>query len=94
MSQHPAISYTINRLLLFAASMGVLYLLGARDLLLVVLAIVISGLLSYVVLVRQRDAMSAAVAARVERTKDRLDRLAAAEDDEPTPDAPDGLKAP
>lgn len=82
MSRHPTLVYTTYRILLFAAALGVLYLLGARDLLLVVLAVLVSGLISFVVLAKQRDAMSAIVAARVQKVKNRIDASAAAEDDD------------
>jgi Protein of unknown function (DUF4229) len=77
---HPAVAYTVSRLLLFGAAMAVLYLIGARGLLLVALAALASGLVSFVLLSRQRDAMSAAVADRIRRTRERMDALAAAED--------------
>jgi hypothetical protein len=49
--------YTALRLLLFAACLGVLYLLGLSGLLLFVVALLISGLLTYPLARRQRDAM-------------------------------------
>ncbi|WP_283139170.1 DUF4229 domain-containing protein [Rhizohabitans arisaemae] len=52
---HPIVVYSLSRLALFAVSLGVLYLIGARDLLLLVLAIFVSGLASYVLLSGQRD---------------------------------------
>jgi hypothetical protein len=88
MRVHPAIAYTVSRLLLFGATLGVLYLIGARGLLLIALAALASGLVSFVLLSRQRDAMSAVVAERIRRTKERMDALAASEDvdDESPPD--------
>ncbi|HTU75255.1 MAG TPA: DUF4229 domain-containing protein [Trebonia sp.] len=80
-------AYTSARILLFVAAMGLLYLAGARGLLLVALALVVSALASYVLLSRQRDAMSAALSGRLVKTrrkaaelKARLDEGAAAED--------------
>ncbi|HUN35767.1 MAG TPA: DUF4229 domain-containing protein [Trebonia sp.] len=80
-------AYTSARILLFVAAMGLLYLAGARGLLLVALALVISALASYVLLSRQRDAMSAALSGRLTKTqrkaaefKARLEEGAAAED--------------
>ncbi|GAB3443622.1 hypothetical protein GCM10027570_11810 [Streptomonospora sediminis] len=56
------LAYTAARLLLFAVAFGVLYLLGARGLLAAALAVLISGMVSYVLLSRQRDAMSGVIA--------------------------------
>ena len=77
--------YTLSRLLLFAATFGVLYLLGARGFLAIALAVLISGLIAFVLLSRQRDALSGAVTGMVRHTRDfgkRLDDGAAAEDDD------------
>jgi hypothetical protein len=74
-------SYTLMRLLLFFASLILVYFAGARGLLLVGLALVISGIASFVLLSRQRDAMSGALAARVRNFRERIDEGASAEDD-------------
>src|SRR5260370_10589534 len=58
------LSYTSARILLLVAAMGLLYLAGARGILLVALAFAVSALASYVLLSRQRDAMSGAIARR------------------------------
>ncbi|MEU8340373.1 DUF4229 domain-containing protein [Spirillospora sp. NPDC048832] len=55
------ILYTVARLAIFAATAGVLALFGARGYLLLLLALLISGIVSYVLLSAQRDRMSAAV---------------------------------
>ena len=57
--------YSVLRLALFAAVLGVLALAGARGILLVALTVVVSLALSYLLLRRQRDAVAAAIAARV-----------------------------
>lgn len=80
MRWHPAIAYSVSRILLFVAALWLLYLFGARGLLLIALAALASGLISYVLLSRQRDAMSAVVSDRLRRTKERIDASAAAED--------------
>lgn len=72
--------YTAARAALFAAAFGVLYLLGARSLLLVGLALLISGLASYVLLSGQRDAVSAVIDGKVRDLRGRVDAGAAAED--------------
>jgi Mn2+/Fe2+ NRAMP family transporter len=84
-----AVAYTSARILLFAAALAVLYLIGARGLILVALALLISGLASYVVLSRARDRMSASLSGRFgglrSRMKEfgqRLDDGAQAEDED------------
>ena len=75
-------AYTLARILLFAVTLGLLYLVGARGLLLVALALVISGIISFVVLSRQRDAMSGAIASRIGGFRERLDQGTRVEDDD------------
>jgi cell division protein FtsW (lipid II flippase) len=67
-------SYSFARILLFVVALGLLYWAGARGLLLVGLALVISGIVSFVVLSRLRDSMSGAITSRVSRFRDRLDQ--------------------
>jgi hypothetical protein len=76
------LSYTLGRLLLFAAALGVMYLAGARGLLLVGLALLISGILSFVVLSRLRDTMSGAITSRIRSFREGLDEGTRAEDDD------------
>ena len=76
------IAYTCARILLFVAATGLLYLAGGRGLLLLGLALVISGIISYVVLSRQRDAMSSAITSRIQGFRGRLDAGTRAEDEE------------
>ncbi|MGP3962956.1 DUF4229 domain-containing protein [Nonomuraea sp. 3N208] len=65
---HPVLVYTLSRIGLFVVTLGVLYLLGLTNPLILMLgAFLISGLASYVLLSKQRDAMS-------ERISDKLDR--------------------
>jgi TctA family transporter len=65
------LAYTSARILLLVASMILLYLAGARGLLLLALAFVISGILSFVLLSRQRDVMSGALLARLRTRRPR-----------------------
>ncbi len=76
------LAYTAMRLLLFVGALGMLYLVGARGLLLFALAVLVSGLLSFWLLTGQRDAMSAALVARTSRLRSRLDAGARSEDDD------------
>ncbi|MBV9381835.1 MAG: DUF4229 domain-containing protein [Streptosporangiaceae bacterium] len=84
-----AIAYTSARILLLVAAAILLYLAGARGLLLLALAFVISGIASFVLLSRQRDAMSGALSSRLRRAGERaagfrarLEEGARAEDDD------------
>lgn len=74
------LAYTAARLALFLATAGVLFLFGARGMLLLGLAILISGLVSFVLLSRQRDAMSSAVASGVRTRRRKLDEARTKED--------------
>jgi len=75
--------YTGLRLLLLLAVGGLLYLTGARGLLLLVLAFLVSGALSLVWLDRPRASMSQGFGRAVGKVNDRIDAAAAAEDDLP-----------
>jgi len=75
-------AYTSARILIFVLSLILLYLAGARGLLLIGLALVISGIVSFVLLSRQRDAMSSALATRIGSFRSRLHEGAKAEDDD------------
>jgi len=84
-----AFAYTTARILLFVAALGLLYLMGARQLLLLALALVVSGIASYVLLSKQRDRMSGALtnrlgngSRRARGFKARLDEGARMEDDD------------
>ena len=73
-------AYTTARILLFVAATGLCYLAGARGLLLLGLALLVSGAASYVILSRQRDAMSGALISRLRTLRTRIDAGAKAED--------------
>jgi hypothetical protein len=72
--------YTLLRLGIFAVALGVLYLVGARGFVLLVVAAVISAAFSYVTLSRQREAMAGSISGRMTRARERLDEGARAED--------------
>lgn len=78
---HPVVLYTLARVALLLVTAGLLYLLGARSWFLVVLALVISGLVSYLVLGSLRDAMSARLDRRIGAARARREAAARAEDD-------------
>ena len=81
------LAYTSARIVLLVVSAVLLYLAGARGLLLLALAFAVSGIVSFVLLSRQRDAMSGALMARLKNRRHRgpgfrarLDEGARAED--------------
>ena len=90
------LAYTAARLVLFLVALLLLDLAGARGLLLIALALLISAILSYVLLSRQRDAMAGTLSHRLRgvrgRASDfraRLDEGTRAEDtDDEAPQAP------
>ncbi|MCP3015729.1 DUF4229 domain-containing protein [Nocardiopsis dassonvillei] len=80
------LTYTAARLGLFAAAFGVVYLFGAREWIALILAWLVSGLASYVLLSGMRDKVSASAVERMERRKAnslsaRLSDASAREDD-------------
>ncbi|TDC66207.1 DUF4229 domain-containing protein [Actinomadura sp. GC306] len=72
--------YTLARFAVFGATAGVLALLGARGFLLLMLALLISGVVSYVLLSEQRDRMSSAVVSGVRTQRQRFHRSVTKED--------------
>jgi len=65
------LAYTSARILLLVVAVILLYLAGARGLLLLALAFVVSGITSFVLLSRQRDMMSSALMARIRNGRQR-----------------------
>jgi Mn2+/Fe2+ NRAMP family transporter len=83
------LAYTSARILMLVVSVILLYLIGARGLLLLALACLVSGIASFVVLSRQRDRMSGALLTRLRNGprrvtgfRARLEEGARAEDDD------------
>jgi hypothetical protein len=66
-----ALAYTSARFVLFLIALVVLYFAGARGLLLAGLALVVSGIASFVLLSRQRDVMAGALAGRLRGVRNR-----------------------
>jgi len=73
--------YTLARIGLFLAAAAVLYLVGVRSWILIVLAFLISGALSLFVLGGLRDAVSVRMSERVEQRRAKRAEAQAAEDD-------------
>jgi uncharacterized protein (DUF58 family) len=65
------LAYTSARIVLLVVSVVLLYLVGARGLLLLALAFVVSGVASFVLLSRQRDVMSGALLSRLKNGRSR-----------------------
>jgi Protein of unknown function (DUF4229) len=85
------LAYTSARILMLVVSGIVLYLCGARGLLLLVLAFLVSAIASYILLSKQRERMAGALNRRLSKAtgavtgkaaefKERLEDGAAAED--------------
>lgn len=66
----PVLVYTASRIGLFAVALLVLWLLGlSHPLWLIVSAFLVSGIASYILLSKQRDAMSARISDKLDRPK-------------------------
>jgi hypothetical protein len=76
------VAYTSARVLLFVVLLGLLYLVGLRGLLLIPIALLVSGVVSLLLLSRQRDAMSGAITSRLSNFRQRLDEGTRREDDD------------
>ncbi|MFZ1671256.1 MAG: DUF4229 domain-containing protein [Candidatus Nanopelagicales bacterium] len=77
---HPILVYTLARFGLLIIAGAVCYLAGARGILLIVLAFLISGLLSYVVLYRQRDNAGARMGGYFSRMNQKIEDSKSSED--------------
>jgi len=75
------LAYTAVRFVLFAVAVGLIYLAGARGLLLIALAVLVSGAASYVLLSRMRDSMASSISRRIESVRSRIDEGSRVEDD-------------
>lgn len=83
------VQYTAARVGLFLACWGVLWLVGAKGVLGVLLALVVSGLISYVVLDKVRSRFASATADGVRNSlRDFRARFAAGKAAEDEPDEP------
>jgi Protein of unknown function (DUF4229) len=73
-------SYTVLRLAVFAAALGLLYVAGARGILLLGVAALASAAVSFFALARQREAMAGSISRRITNARERLDEGARSED--------------
>lgn len=78
----PFVQYTAARLALFLVCWGLLWLVGAKGILGVLIAIIVSGLLSYVVLDRMRDRFAQALTGGFRDLRARFTAGRAGEDDD------------
>jgi hypothetical protein len=76
------LSYTLLRLLTFFAAALVLALVGLHGLTLIVIALLISALVSLPLLSRYRDAMSRSLSGRMDVFRTKLDQGTKAEDND------------
>jgi hypothetical protein len=74
--------YTLLRLLIFFAAALVLALFGLHGLTLIVIALLISAVVSLPLLSRYRDAMSRSLSSRMDIFKTKLDQGTRAEDND------------
>ncbi|MET7461955.1 DUF4229 domain-containing protein [Nonomuraea sp. NPDC005501] len=66
----PVLVYTLLRIVLFLVTAGLLFLLGLQNLFwLIVVSFLVSGVVSYVVLSKQRDSMSTRLTNKINRPK-------------------------
>jgi hypothetical protein len=81
--QHPVLvtlRYTVFRAMLLMASGGVFYLIGLRDLVLLMAAFITSGAVSLFLLNRQRSVMSVGVSSVFSRINKKIETSKSAED--------------
>lgn len=78
---HPFLVYTSSRIVLLLVVGGVFYLVGFRELLLIVLAFIVSGMISFFLLDRQRDVLGKGMGAYFSRMNQKIDAGAKSEDE-------------
>jgi Protein of unknown function (DUF4229) len=79
-ARRAVLTYNLLRLVLFGVCVGLGWLAGLRSVLLIVAALLVSGVLSWFWLRPQREAMGRAVEQSVERSRVKLAASTAAED--------------
>ncbi len=80
--QHPVVMYTLLRLAILLAVGAVLYLLGLRELWLILLSFLVSGAISAFVLSRRREGAAFGITAAFRSVNARIDASARAEDED------------
>ena len=77
-----ALTYTLARISLLAGMYAIGYVLGLRDLTLLIVAFLTSGLLSFLLLNKQRNAMGLGVANFFSRINQKIDENTRKEDND------------
>jgi hypothetical protein len=77
---HPVLVYTLKRFALLVAVGAILYLVGLRQVWLILFAFLISGVIAAVVLNRSREGASYGITSAISRVNARIDASARAED--------------
>lgn len=75
------LKYTLLRLALLGVTAGVLYVVGLRDWLLLLVALLLSGIISIFALNRARDEVSTSLTTRRTTIERRLDEAGSAQDE-------------
>jgi len=71
------LTYTSARILMFGVAVIVLYMAGARGILLLLIALFVSAIASYILLSTQREKMASALNNRISKTTSKASRKAA-----------------
>ena len=85
-SKHPILMYSLARLGILAGCLAAVYLFGARGIIWILISFVISALLSYLLLGRLRDQISAGVGNHFDKLNDQVE-------DQDQADVPDSSAA-
>lgn len=72
-SIHPFFVYTTLRIAILLLSLGLFYVLGFRDIMLIIVAFLVAGVVSFVVLNKWRDRMGERIDGYFARMRDRID---------------------
>jgi hypothetical protein len=88
---HPVLRYTTLRIAVFIVVLGIGYAVGLRSFLLLLASLLVSGIVSFMLLSNQRDAMGGVIGRRLQRINERIDERTRAEDDD-VDDAPDDVR--
>ncbi len=82
-AQHPVLTYSLARVVLFAVVVVPMYLVGMRGWVLLAVALLVSGALSLVLLDGVRAQFSGRLVGYFQRLNQRIDDATTAEDDDP-----------
>lgn len=71
-TRHPMLLYTVARFGILAGCLGIVYLVGARGILWIIISFVISALLSYTLLGKLRDQIGAGFGTHFDKLNDQV----------------------